>query len=66
MPRDIDLFWTSLDTIKDRVAAPYAILRIDDIKPFIGCLVTGIERESVRLQERSRAEVVFIRPEGRA
>ena len=51
MPCDIDLLRASLDAIENCVAAPNAVLRIDDVEPLVGSFVPRIEREPVGFQK---------------
>ena len=62
MPGNVDLFWTSFNAVEDCVTAPYSILRIDDIQPFLRCFVPGVESETVRFEQGCGAKIVLVCP----
>src|SRR5688572_15092811 len=63
MPRNVDLLRACLDAVEDRMAAPDAVRRVDDIEALLGGIITRVEDEPVGLQKRRRSDEVLVRPE---
>src|SRR5688572_28908752 len=64
--RDLDAAGARLGAVEGRAAAPHALLVVEDLEALRATLVTAVEDEAVRVDDRGRAEVLAVRPEHRA
>src|SRR5581483_12490506 len=64
--RDLDATRARIRAVERRAATPHAVLVVQDLQALLTGLVTRVEDEAVRVDDRRRAEELAVVPEHRA
>src|SRR5699024_9236766 len=62
----LDAAGARLGAVEGGAAAPHPLLGVQDLQALLAGVVAGVEDESVRVDDRGRAEVLPVGPEHRA